>query len=34
MDLIAECEKVGDYVINVIDASGLKEKYPTKVVKG
>jgi phosphate:Na+ symporter len=33
MDLIAECEKIGDYVINVIDASGLKEKYPTKVVK-
>ena len=33
MDLIAECEKIGDYVINVIDASGLKEKYPTKIVK-
>lgn len=33
MDLIAECEKIGDYVINVIDASGLKEKYPTKALK-
>ena len=26
MDLIAECEKLGDYVINVIEASGIKEK--------
>ena len=26
MDLITECEKLGDYVINVIESSGLKEK--------
>lgn len=26
MDLISECEKLGDYVINVIEASGLKER--------
>jgi len=26
MDLISECEKLGDYVINVIEASGLKDK--------
>ena len=26
MDIISECEKLGDYVINVIEASGLKEK--------
>ena len=26
MDLIAECEKLGDYVINVIEATGIKEK--------
>ncbi len=26
MDLIAECEKLGDYIINVIEASGIKEK--------
>jgi phosphate:Na+ symporter len=26
MDIIAECEKLGDYVINVIEASGAKEK--------
>ena len=26
MDLISECEKLGDYVINVIEASGIKEK--------
>ena len=26
MDIIAECEKLGDYVINVIEASGIKEK--------
>lgn len=26
MDLIAECEKLGDYAINVIEASGIKEK--------
>ena len=26
MDIIAECEKLGDYIINVIEASGIKEK--------
>ena len=26
MDMISECEKLGDYVINVIEASGLKER--------
>ena len=26
MDVISECEKLGDYVINVIEASGLVEK--------
>lgn len=26
MDLISECEKLGDYAINVIEASGIKEK--------
>ena len=26
MDIISECEKVGDYVMNVIEASGLKDK--------
>jgi phosphate:Na+ symporter len=26
MDIIAECEKLGDYIINVIEASGLKDK--------
>ncbi len=26
MDIIAECEKLGDYVINVIEATGIKEK--------
>lgn len=26
MDLISECEKLGDYVINVIEASGIKDK--------
>ena len=26
MDLISECEKLGDYIINVIEASGIKEK--------
>ena len=26
MDIISECEKLGDYVINVIEASGIKEK--------
>lgn len=26
MDIIAECEKLGDYVINVIEATGVKEK--------
>ena len=26
MDLIAECEKLGDYVINVIEATGIREK--------
>lgn len=26
MDLIAECEKLGDYAINVIEAAGLSEK--------
>ncbi len=26
MDLISECEKLADYVINVIEASGIKEK--------
>ena len=29
MDIIAECEKLGDYVINVIEASGIKEKKAT-----
>lgn len=26
MDIISECEKLGDYVINVIEATGIKEK--------
>ena len=26
MDIVSECEKLGDYVINVIEASGIKEK--------
>lgn len=26
MDIITECEKLGDYIINVIEASGIKEK--------
>ena len=26
MDIISECEKLGDYIINVIEASGIKEK--------
>ncbi|MBQ0021743.1 MAG: Na/Pi cotransporter family protein [Prevotellaceae bacterium] len=26
MDLISECEKLGDFVINVIEASGIREK--------
>ena len=26
MDIIAECEKLGDYIINVIDSTGIKEK--------
>ena len=26
MDIIAECEKLGDYIVNVIEASGIKEK--------
>ena len=26
MDFIAECEKLGDYVINVIESTGIKEK--------
>ncbi len=26
MDLISECEKLGDYAINVIEASGIREK--------
>lgn len=26
MDLISECEKLGDYVINVIEATGMKDK--------
>ena len=26
MDIIAECEKLGDYIINVIEAMGIKEK--------
>ena len=26
MDLVSECEKLGDYIINVIEASGIKEK--------
>ena len=26
MDLISEYEKLGDYIINVIEASGIKEK--------
>ena len=26
MDIISECEKLGDYVINVIEASGLKDR--------
>ena len=29
MDIIAECEKLGDYIINVIEASGIKEKKAT-----
>jgi len=26
MDIISECEKLGDYVINVIEATGIREK--------
>ncbi len=26
MDIIAECEKLGDYIINVIEATGIREK--------
>ena len=26
MDIVSECEKLGDYIINVIEASGIKEK--------
>ena len=26
MDIIAECEKLGDYIINVIEATGIKEQ--------
>ncbi len=26
MDLISECEKLGDYIVNVIEATGIKEK--------
>ena len=26
MDLICECEKLGDYIVNVIEASGIREK--------
>lgn len=26
MDIIAECEKLGDYIVNVIEATGAKEK--------
>lgn len=26
MDIIAECEKLGDYVVNVIESTGIKEK--------
>lgn len=26
MDIVSECEKLGDYVINVIEASGVKER--------
>lgn len=29
MDLISECEKLGDYIINVIEATGIKEKKAT-----
>ena len=29
MDIISECEKLGDYIINVIEASGLKETKAT-----
>ena len=29
MDIISECEKLGDYIINVIEASGIKEKKAT-----
>ena len=29
MDIIAECEKLGDYVINVIESTGIKEKKAT-----
>lgn len=29
MDIIAECEKLGDYIINVIESSGIKEKKAT-----
>lgn len=29
MDLIAECEKLGDYAINVIEATGIREKKAT-----
>jgi phosphate:Na+ symporter len=25
MDIISECEKLGDYIINVIESSGLKK---------
>ena len=26
MDIISECEKLGDYIINVIEATGVREK--------
>ena len=26
MDIVSECEKLGDYIINVIEASGIREK--------
>lgn len=29
MDIISECEKLGDYIINVIESSGIKEKKAT-----
>ncbi len=29
MDIISECEKLGDYIINVVEATGIKEKKAT-----